>query len=166
MNDDDFVARLKLLFRYDPFTGKLFWLVNKRGHHLIGREAGSLKRNGYISISIDGKRHQAHRIIWAMAHGKMPQQCIDHINGDKADNRLENLRSATVAENTRNAGKPATNSSGYKGVYFEKGRGKWRAKISVMNRDIHIGYFGSCEDAVAAYQEKSVLLHGAFARLA
>lgn len=138
------------LLRYDPDTGKLHWVVS-RGRVKAGDEAGS-HQHGYIYIRINSRRYKAHRLAWVLTYGEWPKHQIDHINGDKADNRISNLRSLTHQENARAFRKPSFGvSSKYRGVSWDKRAGKWRAYI--MN-DLKLKYLGGfeCElEAARAY---------------
>jgi len=126
--------------------------------------AGSLKRQGYIIIKIDGKCYRAHRLAFLVAHGHLPKE-LDHINGDPSDNRIANLREATRRENKRNSGKYSNNKSGFKGVCWHKSRGKWRADAQDANgKQIHLGLFTTPEAASAAYNDFAMKLHGDFFR--
>lgn len=107
----------------------------------------------------------AHRLAWALHFGRWPDQAIDHINGDRTDNRIANLRLATVAENTRNGKRRSTNTSGYKGVSLTE-NGQWRATIVAGGRQSYLGRFSTAEDAHAAYVKAASRLHGEFARAA
>lgn len=90
---------LKELFDYNPDTGLFTWKVAKARRIKAGDVAGNLNNTGYIHIRVDGKNYQAHRLAWLYTHGKFPDNCIDHINGIKDDNRISNLRDVTTQEN-------------------------------------------------------------------
>lgn len=154
------IATLNRLFNYDPITGRLIWL--QRGERdcpdprerarwngrYAGKEAFGIKPNGYREGMIFRVQHRAHRVAWAMFYGEWPQDDIDHINGDRADNRIGNLRVATRSENSRNTKLRCTNSSGRVGV--SQRRGKWRATIRANNRQHELGIFDTFEEAAAA----------------
>jgi hypothetical protein len=149
---------LRQLLRYDPDTGKLYWRkrLNPENNNAKNtwnkRWANNLAldyidpTNGYRIGKLMGRKVYAHRIIWAMHSNKYPRE-VDHINGDRADNRITNLRACTRSENCKNLRIPIDNTSGYIGV-GRKGKG-WRARIF----DIHLGTFESLEDAIAARKE-------------
>lgn len=158
---------LRQLLRYDPDTGKLFWrerdnpVVNAR---LAGKEALSTKdKDGYLVGLLGGKRMLAHRVVWATVYGSWPTSEIDHINGVKDDNRVENLREATRSQNMQNTERWSTNRSGYKGVCWNKASQKWQAQIS-NNGIIYLGLYDTPEAAYAACCEASRRLHGEFAK--
>jgi len=144
---------LKTRFKYDPETGTLFRL--KRDGSL--RKAG-WNRDGYTALRLDGKTVLAHRIIWIMEFGYQPE-AIDHLNGDRADNRIQNLRSVTVAENNRNVRLRKDNKSGAVGVsrakYKSRDRG-WRATIAFEGKDKHIGFFRSLDEAIEARKRAQI----------
>jgi hypothetical protein len=157
---------------YNPETGVLSWAKPKQGRK-VGSPLGNLDKDGYLILSrvvFDGKkrvgfpRYCVHRIIWIFVHGKPPKDQIDHINGDKSDNRLCNLREANTAENMRNVGKQAHNTSGLKGVSFHKHTNKWRANITLGRKQIHIGVFDCPAAAFFSYQVFADIHHGKFAR--
>ncbi len=159
---------LRKLLRYEPETGKLFW--RERGidwfedgghtaqHNMrswnsryAGKEAlTAVNTDGYRRGTIFGTRYYAHRIIWTIVHGEWPQDELDHINGNPSDNRLENLRVVTHQENGRNQKLYCSNTSGVVGVSWHKRDETWRAEIKVDGKKIHLGYFDSFDDAVAA----------------
>lgn len=132
-----------------------------------GRPAGTLDSHGYWQFSVCvngvGKILRAHRVIWLLAHGSWPKEDIDHINGDRADNRLVNLREASRSENNCNRAMRANNSSSVKGVCFHKGAGKWMAYIQSERNRIHLGLFANLADAECAVRVARERIHGKFA---
>ncbi len=155
---------VRKLLRYDQETGKLFWLVRSAIHVSPGDEAGYVEPNGYISVSIRKRAYKSHRLIWLMVTGDWPAACIDHINGVRADNRLVNLRQATKAQNNTNSMTPKTNTSGYKGVTWNKYSGKFLAQIRFKRKSYFLGYFTEAEEAHHAYVAAAERLFGEFAR--
>lgn len=142
--------RLKELLDYDSNTGIFRWLA-KRGRATSGSVAGSVMKNGYLRIRIDGDMYLAHRLAWFYVYEKWPEGDIDHINCNKKDNRIFNLRTATRQQNMRNQNKKSSNTSGFKGVHFSKDKNKWCARIRIDNKRMFLGYFSSASDAHAAY---------------
>lgn len=108
--------------------------------------------------------YAAHRLAWVYVHGIIPSNMIDHINGDKDDNRIANLREATSSQNQRNTVKKSTNKSGYKGVCWHKRQKKWQVSIRYDGKPHHIGYFDNVLDASNAYIIASNTFHGEFSR--
>lgn len=107
---------------------------------------GTKEKKGYLCVSINSKRYKVHRIIWFMHYGYFPNQ-IDHINGIRDDNRIENLREATTTQNNHNAKLRKDNISGVKGVCWDNLKQRWIAKLSVNKKRIQIGYFKDLEVA-------------------
>ena len=143
---------------YDPHTGVFRWAVNRRGKSLAGCIAGSLHSTGYVHISLCGRLYKAHRLAWLFVYGTWPTCHIDHINGDKQDNRIANLREATRSENRQNLRLPyKNNKSGLMGVSAEKSR--WRAVIHKDGRQNRLGSFATPQEAHAAYLEAKSVLH-------
>lgn len=160
-------------YSYDPNTGALTTKSSTGGGRnwttkrwKSGRLVGSKRKNGYLVISLSGKQILAHRAIWIMVHGKYPACDIDHINGDKSDNRLANLRLANRGQNNVNSPLQKNNTSGYKGAYFDKRRHCWYAEIWVSNKKIFLGRFERAESAGKAYLEAAKKYFGEFARAA
>ena len=139
---------IKKYLRYDAETGKIFWKINK-GVAKANNEAG-WEDHRYCRVAINRKKYQAHRIAWLLTYGSWPVDQIDHINGNKKDNRLENLRDVSNGENLRNQKIPKNNTSGTLGVSFDKRRQNYQAKIMVNKKSKHLGYFKNKEEAIAA----------------
>lgn len=144
-------SRLKELLHYDMNTGALTWVADQRGHIRAGANAGSRRPNGYLSIKIRQRAYYAHRLAWLYVHGVWPKHQIDHINGVRDDNRLVNLREATIIENRQNITLRKCNTSGFVGVSWCAKTKKWYARIGVRHRTICLGYYESPESAHAAY---------------
>lgn len=175
------VKFLRKLFRYEPETGKLYWLprtpdmfkdAKRSKEHACAmwnannanKEAGSKKR--HIDVKINSEFYKAHRIIWAIYYGETPEKTPDHINGNGLDNRIINLREATTSQQRMNSVVPSNNTTGAKGVYIDKRRNnKFYAKIVVDKKSIHLGYFESLNDAIAARKAAEMKYFGEFRRL-
>lgn len=137
---------------YDPETGKFTWLVDRNGCKK-GAVAGGSASNGYVRIKLDGKMHQAHRLAWNTMHQDDllgPDDEIDHIDHDTLNNRIDNLRKVSAAENMRNKVRYRVNKSGVTGVDRPKKCKRWRARIRVAGVLIELGHFDSFDAAVAA----------------
>jgi len=151
--------RLHELFEYRD--GNLFWKIAVAGMP-IGRKAGNMRPDGYIQLTVDKKNYRGHRLIFMLHHGYMPVY-IDHINGNRSDNRIENLRDATSNENNQNSTIRKDNKSGVKGVYFNKNANKWAAQIRVDKRINHLGYFTDLDVAAEAVRIARLNLHKEYA---
>lgn len=147
------------LLQYCPTTGVLTWVAGQ----LAGSEAGTVRQDGYRRVKIGGVGIMAHRIAWFLHYGSDAPELIDHINGDKGDNRIANLRSATLAQNARNRNVHKGSRSGIKGVYPTP-EGKWRAAIRKDGHLTSLGTFPNPERARAAYNKAAAVQHGQFAR--
>ena len=155
---------LEKALRYEPDTGRFFWLIDRPRKTKAGDEAGHKNKKGYIEIRYNHKTLNAHRIAWYLQTGEDPKgMTIDHINGNRADNRFENLRIATYKENSRNRKKIDNKTSKYKGVYWYKRYHKWKATIGYEGRAIHLGYFHDEYEAHLAYCKAALELQGEFA---
>ena len=152
------------LLDYCPTTGVFAWKARDRAlfsrekdwkhwnRRYAGSVAGNVKPDGYCQIKIFGRSFRSHRLAWAISHGVWPEN-IDHINGDRGDNRLANLRSVTHAQNMKNRTKHHNNTTGLTGVSVHKATGKFVAQISVDGKRRHLGLFARMEDAHAAWVE-------------
>lgn len=154
-------SKLRELLIYDPETGLFSWRSKRAPGIKAGDPAGSNRRDGYLAIRIEGTKYQSHRLAWLYVHGQIPPM-LDHINGDRSDNRILNLRPATNSQNCLNRGRRSDNSSGFKGVSFERSTGKWRANCSVDGKWKSLGRFETAEAASAAYEVAASVHHGEF----
>jgi len=153
--------------KYDPDIGVFTWLSDGTRGVKAGDVAGTKLRQGYIMLSVAGKKMLAHRVAWLFVNGEFAQGNIDHINRNKSDNRIANLRLASPEQNAQNRLKNSKNTSGYKGVTWHKRDAKWQAAITVKGKVIHLGYFARVEDAYSAYimaskkyQSHSIFIEG------
>lgn len=151
------------LVEYDPDTG----LFRRFGHYRNrGWTAGTLHWTGYRVYKLAGKMVLAHRLAWLLSHGEWPAQQVDHADGDKANNKIGNLRLATSSQNTHNAAKYHRGYSRFKGVSQFKRNGRWVAGIKVDGKSIYLGMFDTEEDAHAAYVQAAEDHYKEFARVA
>ena len=156
-------ARLKELFHYDPDTGIFVRKKTVCATAKEGQVSGYIHTaSGYWITCIDYVDYKHHRLAWLYMTGRYPKEWLDHINGDRKDNRFVNLREATKAQNSYNSGIPKTNTSGYKGVYWSGQVSKWFAKIVIQKKQINLGFFTDKEDAHAAYVVAAKRFHGEF----
>lgn len=157
--------RVRALLTYDESTGVLRW-QRRSGSRGAGAIAGCLAADGVRArylIGIDGKSYLLHRVIWLYVYGAFPAGQIDHINHDSSDNRLVNLRAASNQQNSWNQPLRKANTTGFKGVCFDKSRGKYVANIRDGKRKINLGRFADPEMAAQAYKQAAIKLHGEFA---
>lgn len=157
-------ANLTELLDYEPKTGLFIWKFTRTNRIKIGSVAGSITEFGYRSIMICRRPYLAHRLAWFYMTGEWPKDQIDHINGDKDDNRYENLREATRSQNMRNRDKTKRNTSGFKGVHFHSRSSRWRVQIGIGGKLKYVGQFRTIEEAHRAYKEAAAAFHGEFAR--
>lgn len=155
--------RLKELFIYDRETGIFTRIKTTSSMAVKGYAAGSVNSCGYLRICVDGKEYFSHRLAWLYEFGEFPSGLVDHINGDRKDNRISNLRQASLSQNGFNRGIQPTNTSGVKGISWCKRRGQWRAIIMCQGKSIHVGYFKEKGRAAEAICKARSLLHGKFA---
>ncbi len=148
------------LFNYK--NGLLIRRVFVDGGGAKGVAVGSLAGKGYLSVYIDGHPFRVHRLIFLYHYGYLPKM-VDHIDGDKLNNKIENLRGCTNSENLMNAKLSKSNTSGIKGVSLNKKIGKWCASIRVNYKRLHIGSYDDINDAAEAVRIKRIELHGEFA---
>ena len=140
--------QLHKLLAYNPSTGIFTWKIDINQMR-NGMVAGTPSTNGYIAIRIGTVSYLAHRLAWVYVNDILPKT-IDHINHDKSDNRINNLRDVTHSCNHKNKTLQTNNTSGVQGVDFMKSKNKYRARIKVHGKEIHLGMFTNIEDAISA----------------
>ena len=151
--------RLRELLHYNPETGIFTRLVRSAQMNRIGDIAGGSTMNGYLKISVDGRRYLSHRLAWLYMHGCWPLHGVDHRNGVTDDNRISNLRPATQAENLQNKIHQSSSASQTLGVGWDKNRNKWIASIKVGGKQRNLGRFSSIDAAKAAYDAAKASIH-------
>lgn len=160
---------LRQLLRYEPDTGKLYWRARpvemfKEGprqqnacaiwnSRYANKEAFTAYSKGYLVGAINYQNILAHRAAWAIYYGAWPKQQVDHINGQRDNNRLENLRLVSSSENSKNMGRSMKNKSGQTGVSWHKKSQKWSAYIWSNYKKKHLGLFSERNDAVKARKD-------------
>ena len=156
---------LTTILDYDPTTGNLVWKT-PRPKIQVGSIAGHSHNRGYINLEIYGKHYAAHRLVWFFVNKEWPKNQIDHINGNKADNRIENLREATNGQNRANT--KTTNKHGLKGVrrlsWMKEQDKCWQAQITHQKKVIYLGCYHTKEEAHSAYCDAAKKLHGEFSK--
>lgn len=157
---DDLATR----YRYNPEDGTFTRLVSGHGKH-AGEIAGTVAANGYCFVMVKGRQYLAHRLAWLYVNGAFPEGDIDHINGDKRDNRISNLREATRSQNMCNRRAKPNSRSGIKGVHWHPQARRWRSAIAINGKSKHLGYFDTIDEARDAYAAAAQAVHGDFARL-
>lgn len=144
---------LQKVLRYEPDTGCFYWLAPCNRFSMVtpGQLAGTLHNRGYIVIKVYGRCYRAHRLAWLYVNGVWPNPEIDHINRNRTDNRIANLREVDHLGNMQNKGAYRNNTSGYTGVSWHKQHRKWCAQIQYNKRNRHIGLFDDPQVAHVAY---------------
>ena len=156
--------RLHEVLVYNADTGALVWAKYSRRVQ-AGSTAGHCDRlSGYIVVWVDGKNYRAHRIAWKLHYGVDPVGEMDHVNGNRSDNRIANLRCCSPAENLWNSKTRRDSSTGYKGVTYQKRSGKFVARIATNKTQKYLGLFEEASMAHEAYRNASKVLHGTFSR--
>ena len=155
---------------YDPNTGVFRWQSRPdKPAEINTRWAGKIcspnaTRSGYRIIKIDRGQYYAHRLAWLYVYGEWPRPPheIDHIDQDKSNNAITNLRMATREQNKWNVREVANNTSGHRGVTFFKNTGEWQARISVGKKSRHLGFFRTREEACAARKTAELIYYGQY----
>jgi hypothetical protein len=156
--------RLQKLLHYDPQTGEFRWRVRMRPNIQAGDLAGTRMRSDYWCIHLDGRNYRAHQLAWLYMKGEWGRPVIDHRDGNPLNNRWRNLRLASHANNAANRPRLCSNTSGFKGVTFDRRRGNWFAQITKQGRRYWIGRYATAQEAHEAYATAARLLFGEFAR--
>jgi hypothetical protein len=157
---------VRALLAYDPDTGIFIWKVARSGSARPGTRAGFIHRTGYRIIDVLSQQCLAHRLAWLLVHGEPPASHVDHVNRDRDDNRIANLRLATNSQNRANSGLSRNNTTGFKGVSVQPRcpQHPYIAAIRHQGRDHFLGHFATAREAGDAYAEAQLSLFGEFAR--
>jgi hypothetical protein len=152
---------LRQLLNYDPETGAFTRRARTSNKVRVGDKTGTLRRDGYLKTSLLHQSFLLHRLAWLYVYGKWPEFVIDHVNGDRTDNRIANLRDVSETSNLQNQRRAHSKnrSCGLLGVTWHAGNGRWQAQISVNKRNMYLGSFDTAEDAHAAYLQAKRQLH-------
>lgn len=137
------IDKIRSVAIYDPETGIIY-------RKSSGASAVRTNIQGYGKVCFLGMEIIAHRLAWALHYGDWPTGQLDHINGIRDDNRIENLRAVSLLENARNKAIPKNNTSGFIGVGWNKRKNKWQAYIAASGTQVYLGVFSTLEEAVAA----------------
>lgn len=158
VNSDSDIEEIKKYLSYSPETGLVHWRDSLSNRVAKDAQAGCLTKAGYRQVKVFGKFYGEHRLAWAVVHGSWPKHQIDHINGVKSDNRIENLRDVEPHVNAQNKKRAQSNSiSGVLGV--KEVRGKWRARITTKGVVKSLGTFLDIESASNVYLSAKRSLH-------
>lgn len=146
--------RLRYLLSFNSETGAFVWLNPTAPWMKINDVAGCVGKEGYWRIKIDGVLYAASRLAWLYHYGAWPQNCVDHIDGNTANNRINNLRDVTTFLNQQNQRKPQIhNKTGFLGVSYSKKLRKFYAQIIIQEKKKHLGLFATAAEAGTAYLE-------------
>lgn len=163
MNKYDLISKEILHEIFEYRDGNLYWKNNRSPRVRADKLVGTVSPKGYRLVKLFGCLFRVHRLIYLMFHGHIPK-ILDHINGDKLDNRIENLREATGSENLRNQKVRSNNKSGVKNVHWHTQSKKWRVSIKADNKLIYFGTYDKLEEAAEVAKQKRIELHKEFAR--
>jgi len=148
--------RVKALFDYNELTGELSFVETKGRGKRKDKMVGCITKQGYLVVWAEKRSYQAHRLIWMHFYGKEPVNGIDHIDGNKLNNAIINLRDVSQQENTKNRRKSKNNTSGFVGVFWDKNKDKWRARVNVNKKAVYLGYFSCKGDAITARKKANI----------
>jgi hypothetical protein len=154
---------VRSLFEYNAETGALTWKVSRGNRIKIGDAVRNIDSKGYLRVTIGQRQYRAHRIVWLYVNGKFPAGHLDHVNCDRTDNRLANLRECDAQQNVANRRLNKNNTTGFKGVSLVTGGSSYMAGITYNRRRIHLGCFPTAEEAHAAYVAAAAKLFGDYA---
>lgn len=165
--DDGMLNKIKESFAYDPESGQIRWASLKGKTTRSTGDVGWIHRGAYRMITVSHEKSSrnlaAHHIAWFLHYGRWPEQQIDHRDGDSLNNRIANLRQATMAENSQNQKLKSNNKIGVRGVYWDKREQKYVVRIQVRRKRTSFGYYDSLEEALAVRIAAEKKLFGEFA---
>lgn len=157
-------ARLKELIRYDPKTGVFRWNISRKGPVRKGVVAGSIDKDGYRLIGVDGCQYRAHRLAILYVTGKMPDEDVDHRHGNRSDNRWKKIRPVNRQQNCWNSQAHSDSKSKLKGAHFHPQTGRWLSRIRIDGKNIYLGIFPTAQEAHDAYDKRARKHFGKFYR--
>lgn len=155
------LERLKYALNYDPLSG-IFTRASVMTGSSIGSVCGSKKPTGYIIITIDRFLYRAHRLAWLYIHGEWPEGDVDHINRNRSDNRISNLRCVTRSQNLLNSQLRSDSKTKIKNVCFNKQANKYQVTFTFTGKQIHAGFYDTLELADSAARQFRIKIHGEF----
>jgi hypothetical protein len=158
------IEQLRAALHYDPGSGVFTRLLRTAKRVRVGNVAGWVDNKGYVRIRLYGRCYRAHRLVWFYMTGEWPKDQIDHKDLDKANNRWTNLREATNSQNMANSRTKASNTTGWKGVHWNRNCRKWHAQTSLNGKNIYLGLFDCPAAAHFAYLIATDKAFGGFAR--
>lgn len=150
------------LYHFDYKDGQLYWKNRTSNRNKLGAKAGSPDKHGYVNICFNYKKHKMHRIIYLMHHGYLPKE-IDHIDGNPQNNAIENLREANRSQQLCNTKLRKNNSSGIKGVCWDKSKQKWLVRVNKDSKNVYMARFDDLELAELVAIEARAKFHGEYA---
>jgi|SRR3990172_7952394 len=151
---------LRKMINYDHETGYMTRVKDDKKHKSIKCNSGHIQKDGYLAIYVGGKTYLSHRLAWLYFHGELPKGVIDHIDGNKLNNSIVNLRDVDRSGNAQNQRRAqARNKCGLLGASFEKGANKWRSEIVVRGKRFNLGRYATAQLAHQAYVEAKRKLH-------
>lgn len=162
MPSDITPEQLREWLTYDAQSGVFRWNKKPARKIVVGSVASNMSGDGYVRIGLLGSRYRAHRLVWLYVYGRWPNVEIDHINNDRADNRLINLRECTRAQNMLNRRLHKNNTSGFRGVVRDHRTGKWLAQATLGYKTHYLGEFEAIEDAARRHEQFVAEHHGDF----
>ena len=159
------LERVREALDYNPDTGVFTWKIFLRNNSIKPGFIASSRNGfkGYRCLHLDGQSYLCHRLAWYYVHGVWPKVQIDHINRDRSDNRISNLREATRSQNIKNTSPIRKSKSGIKGIWWRPERGRWIVKFRMNGKPKQFGSFSTREEALAAYKVAAAKYHGEFA---
>lgn len=153
-------AKIENEVSYNPEDGSFQWVRPGRGRRKT--RVGNLNTDGYVRLRINGINYPAHKAAWYLFYKEWPEREIDHIDRDRSNNRINNLRLATRSQNSQNTTIKKLSTSKYRGVSWDSSRNKWIVSICVEGRTKHLGRYSSEEEASLKFIEAAKVLHGEF----
>lgn len=151
---------VRQIFNYDTDSGLLTWRIRTSNRIQLGAQAGNRDHYGYLKVCVSYRYYKVHRLIWLHVHGVWPTKQIDHIDRDKLNNRIANLRDVSQSVNQQNRFRARTdNASGFLGVTRHSASKRWQTQIDVNGRRHYLGLFDTPEAAHAVYLDAKRLLH-------